>query len=113
MRLAEDSLSWKIHLFLKVLPRNPDHRLPERNGTGASPRMDTGTNRFVQPPIQVGLLRLGVGSVLFVEPVRIEDEFNGRNGLGFVDDEAEHAVWQGRGDKFLYRPSPVELKSPF
>ena len=107
---AEELLPRKIHLFLEVLPRNPDDRYPERYD---SFRSDLDPNRFIKPPVQVGFLRLGVAGFACVEPVIVEDEFDGRNRFRFVDDETEHAVRQGRGDELLGRPSPVELELPF
>lgn len=107
---AEELLPRKVHLFLEVLLRHPDHRYPKRH---ASIRLDLGPNRFVKPPVQVGLLRLRVGEPSCVEPVIVEDEFDGRNRFRFIDDETEHAVRQGCRDELLGRPSPVELELPF
>ncbi|OGM99618.1 MAG: hypothetical protein A2650_02520 [Candidatus Yanofskybacteria bacterium RIFCSPHIGHO2_01_FULL_41_53] len=108
--LLPQLLPRKIHLFLEVFPRDSDHRYSERN---VSLRSNLGPNRFIKPPVQVGFLRFGVGDHSRIEPVIVEDEFDGRNCFQFVDDETEHAVRQGRRNELLGRPSPVELELPF
>ncbi len=104
MRLAEELLPRKVHLFLEVLPRNPDHRDAEN----VIPDV-----LVAEPPVEIRLLRFGVHPAFRVEPVLIEYELNGRHSLGLVHDETKVTVRQGRGDELLRRPSPVELELPF
>ena len=104
MRLAKELLPRKVHLFLEVLPRDPNHR----NAENAFP-----DRLVVEPPVEIRLLRFGVDRAFRIEPVLVEHELDGRHGLGVVDDETKRAIGHGCGDELLRRPSPVELKLPF
>lgn len=104
IRLVEKLPPRKIHLFLEILPRNPDHGDAENTIPDAL---------VAEPPVEVRLIRLGVDLSLRVEPVLVEDELDSRNCSRFVDDKTEVAVRQSRGNELLGCPAPIKLELPF